>query len=129
MSWSIGEDNDSDRFIGYGVPAHCDHPDCSEKIDRGLAHVCGSEPWGGDHGCGLFFCEKHLEYADDDEDSLQPDEHVAEREVMLCERCMVFAGHFERKPEHPEWLEHIATHSSWAKWRKEQKSNQENASA
>jgi hypothetical protein len=33
MGWSVGEGKDG-RDIGYGVPALCDHPDCSEQIDR-----------------------------------------------------------------------------------------------
>lgn len=50
MGWSIGYDNNWKRDIGYGVPATCDHPDCNEEIDRGLAYVCGNEPRGGEDG-------------------------------------------------------------------------------
>jgi hypothetical protein len=46
MSWAIGYDGRWKRDIGYGVPAYCDHPGCNEEIDRGLAHVCGGEPYG-----------------------------------------------------------------------------------
>ncbi len=53
MGWSIG--SDGDRDIGYGVPAECDHPDCTAEIDRGLSYVCGGDPYGGEYGCGLFF--------------------------------------------------------------------------
>jgi hypothetical protein len=59
MGWSIGFDSNWKRDIGYGVPAICDHPVCSIKIDRGLAYVCGTYPFGGENGCGLFFCYKH----------------------------------------------------------------------
>lgn len=54
MSWAIGYDENWKRDVGYGVPAICDHPGCNEKIDRGLAFVCGGEPMGGEKGCGLL---------------------------------------------------------------------------
>lgn len=51
------------REAGYGVEAECDHPECSEQIDRGLAYLCGRHPdgWRGDEepGCGRYFCGKH----------------------------------------------------------------------
>jgi len=50
MGWSIGFDSSWNRDIGYGVPAYCDHPKCSKKIDRGLSYVCGGEPYGGGGG-------------------------------------------------------------------------------
>jgi len=62
MSWSIGFDEYWQRDIGYGVTAHCDHPGCEQKIDRGLSYVCGGFPFGGAYGCGLHFCEKHLSF-------------------------------------------------------------------
>jgi len=40
MGWAVGYDNRWSRDIGYGVPAWCDEPGCSEAIDRGLAYVC-----------------------------------------------------------------------------------------
>ena len=60
MGWSVGYDSKWERDIGYGVPAICDHPGCNKEIDRGLGYVCGGEPYGGEHGCGLFFCGEHL---------------------------------------------------------------------
>lgn len=54
MGWSIGYDSKWKRDIGYGVPAWCDHPGCIEEIYRGLSHVCGGEPYGGERGCGLY---------------------------------------------------------------------------
>ena len=59
MGWSLGFDDNWNRDIGYGVPAICDHPECNKEINRGLAHVCGDEPYGGDDGCGLYFCDEH----------------------------------------------------------------------
>ncbi len=108
MGWSVGYDEIWKRFIGYGVVAYCDHPDCNEEIDRGLSYVCGGEPYGGDRGCGLYFCEEHLYY------------HYHDNTV-LCERCFYGEKLFNPKPEHPEWIKHMLTDKSWAKWRKENK--------
>lgn len=102
MGWGLGYDEKWKRFIGYGVPAYCDHPGCGEEIDRGLSHVCGySEPYGGEEGCGLYFCY----------------EHGAE---SLCERCRGKKPPFDPKPEHPDWLKHQAEDPSWEEWRQEQ---------
>jgi hypothetical protein len=106
MSWSIGYDANWNRDVGYGVPAYCDHPDCDAEIDRGLSYVCGGDMYGGDEGCGLFFCEKHL-FVDCDGPT-------------LCARCSNRKPPFEKKPDHPRWLKHKATDESWAEWRKEQ---------
>jgi hypothetical protein len=113
MGWSLGEFEGRD--IGYGVPAICDHPDCNAEIDRGLSYVCGSEPYGGENGCGLFFCEKHRSFAEDDT-----------VDGMLCERCCEFFDKeltdfvpFDPKPDTQEWINHKMTHPSWAKWRTE----------
>jgi hypothetical protein len=109
MSWSIGFDNRWNRDIGYGVPAWCDYPGCIERIDRGLAHVCGGDAYGGERGCGLYFCASHLLYSP--------------RYRQLCERCYPrIRKPFPAKPEQPEWLEFKATDESWAEWRKEQAS-------
>ena len=104
MGWSIGFDSHWQRDIGYGVPAFCDHPRCKAVIDRGLSYVCGGEPYGGDHGCGLYFCGKHLSGGWGDV-------------VRLCSRCRHNKEPFTAKPDHPDWLDHKATHESWAHWR------------
>lgn len=105
MSWSIGYDAKWKRDIGYGVPAFCDHPDCNAEIDRGLSHVCGGEPYGGEHGCGLYFCGEHLNHYN---------------EVTVCERCgMNHTEPFKPKPEHPDWIKHKLTDESWHQWRDE----------
>lgn len=98
MSWSVGRDDNWNRDIGYGVPAICDHPDCTQEIDRGLAHVCGGEPFGGDDGCGLFFCQKHKDH--------------------VCERCAAGKEPFKPKGDHPEWIKHKLLDGSWEQWRK-----------
>ena len=101
MGWSIGYDSKWKRDIGYGVPAYCDHPGCHAVINRGLAYVCAEQqPYGGEHGCGLYFCYKHL----------FPD---------CCERCYEEKEPFEPKPEHPKWIKWKLTDESWAEWRKE----------
>ncbi|GGQ83703.1 hypothetical protein [Streptomyces flaveolus] len=45
---------------GYAVEAQCEKDGCDARIDRGLAYLCGKDPRGDDHGCGGYFCEKHL---------------------------------------------------------------------
>lgn len=102
MSWSIGYDSNWKRDIGYGVPAYCDAPKCVAKIDRGLGYVCGGEPYGGDSGCGLYFCGKHLTWNN------------------KCLRCTRYKSPYkEISPDHPEWIQHKLLHPSWAQWRKE----------
>jgi hypothetical protein len=83
MGWSHGTDGnrpEGDRDIGYGVDAVCDHKECDVKIDRGLAFVCGGDPYGGDHGCGGFFCHEvpHLEYYVNKDDDMSS---------QLCPEC------------------------------------------
>lgn len=103
MGWSLGYDENWKRDIGYGVPSMCDHPGCGTLIDRGISHVCGYQPYGGERGCGLFFCAKHL----------TPFAH-------LCERCEEGKDPFTPTIDTEEWTRHKATHPSWAKWREEQ---------
>ena len=109
MGWSIGYDSNWDRDIGYGVPAFCDYPKCHTKIDRGLSYVCGGEPYGGDQGCGLYFCSKHLYLVG----------HGRNNPVQMCQRCSRYQTPYKRiKPDHPVWIKHKLTHESWEEWRK-----------
>lgn len=103
MGWSVGWDSTWNRDIGYGVPALCDHPKCTARIDRGLAYVCcGQEPYGGDKGCGLFFCYEHQRYDG------------------KCPRCVKSKPAYRNiKPDVREWIEHKLNDPSWAKWRKD----------
>lgn len=112
MGWSIGYDSTWHRDIGYGVPATCDHPECRTKIDRGLSYVCGGDPYGGDNGCGLYFCPKHLCYAGPES------EQVCERCAQWKEREQLPAP-FDAKPDHPQWIRHKLRDRSWAEWRAE----------
>jgi hypothetical protein len=107
VSWSIGFDRDWNRDIGYGVPAYCDHPQCHVEIDRGLSYVCGGEPYGGDRGCGLYFCGAHLSGG------------FGPGVVQLCSRCRHYKPPFEKQPDHPRWSRHKLTDASWQTWRDE----------
>lgn len=102
MSWAVGYDSDWQRDIGYGVPAFCDYPGCGAEIDRGLGHVCGGEPYGGDHGCGLYFCARHL--------------HNHGRQLCGPCTCGVVTPHTPT-PDHPDWIKHKLTDPSWQAWR------------
>jgi histidinol phosphatase-like PHP family hydrolase len=84
------------REIGYGIPATCDHPDCTKEIDRGLDFCCGGMHGGQGHycedakvwvGCGRYFCHDH-------------------KDITLCDECRADldkitpeeATYFEEKP-------------------------------
>lgn len=108
MGWAVGWDTNWRRDIGYGVPAYCDQPECTEEIDRGLAYVCGGEPYGGDLGCGLYFCENHLRTST--EMPYFP---------QLCTQCLCDEPPYSAKQDHPKWLEHKLTDESWEPWRNE----------
>ncbi len=105
MGYSIGWGSDNNRWKGYGVPCTCEHPECNAKIDRGMACLC--------EGCGLAFCGDHntFNFCERclDEDAL--DNH--EDELSAKEGAIPYSA----KPEHPEWLAHLRTDSSWAEWR------------
>src|SRR5690348_3338343 len=46
---------------GYAVDDTCHRDGCDERIDRGLAYLCGSEPGReSETGCGRWFCGAHL---------------------------------------------------------------------
>jgi hypothetical protein len=102
MGWSLGYDDNWKRDIGYGVPAYCDAPGCNEEINRGLGFVCGGGPYGGEKGCGLFFCSKH-----------QLDGY------QRCSRCNRYRQPYKPKPDHPRWINWKLTDESWQKWREE----------
>lgn len=105
-SWAIGYDSRWKRDIGYGVPATCDYPGCGAAIDRGLSYVCGGEPHGGEHGCGLFFCSEHLCY-------------VRRDGTPLCLRCHRKQKPFAATPDTPEWMQWKLRDDSWELWRRD----------
>jgi hypothetical protein len=115
MGWSIGYDTNWRRDIGYGVPAVCDQPGCGTAIDRGLSYVCGGEPYGGVHGCGLYFCESHLSYEFKFRGRLLEVTDAPHR----CERCIAGGEPFGPTPDMAEWTHHKMTDPSWAQWRSE----------
>lgn len=104
MGWSVGFDSNWSRDIGYGVPAICDQPACGEAVDRGLGYVCGGEPYGGEDGCGLYFCGEHLTGGDP---------------CQQCERCIDGEPPFDATPDTAEWLNWKLTDESWEQWRQE----------
>lgn len=102
MGWAVGFDPSWARDVGYGVPAVCDHEGCKMDIDRGLARVCGGDVYGGDEGCGLFFCGDHLGFG---------------QRVQLCERCAKNMEPFDPTEDTPEWMAHKLEDPSWGPWR------------
>ncbi|SHU64691.1 Uncharacterised protein [Mycobacteroides abscessus subsp. abscessus] len=114
MGYQIAYDSRWRRDVGYGVPAFCDHPGCDKAIDRGFDYVCGGDAYGGDHGCGLFFCGEHLGFACSDDERKS-----CGYTPMLCQRCTDYEQPFEPSREHPTWLEFKLVDESWAHWRSE----------
>lgn len=110
MGWSIGFDSRWNRDIGYGVPAVCDYPGCGAAIDRGLSFVCGGEPYGGEHGCGLYFCDGHMAIIFD---------AALDGAFQQCERCEHEQPPFDPTPDTREWTEWKLADESWAAWRDE----------
>lgn len=98
------------RDCGYGVPAECDHPKCTERIDRGLAHLCGDEPGDEQFGCGLYFCGVHLGYRTP---------RGLSHAITLCPACWSYRPPYKPKPDVPEWIGWKLTDESWAAWREE----------
>jgi hypothetical protein len=112
MGWAIGYDSNWNRDIGYSVPSICDHPRCNKVIDRGLAYVCGSNPYGGDHGCGLYFCEDHRAiYGRRNGNQIV--------HVSLCPACGHYRPTYKAKPDTIEWVRWKLTNRSWWQWRAE----------
>jgi hypothetical protein len=70
MGWAHGVIDG--RQVGYAVEAACDADGCDEKIDRGLAFRCGSQP---DVGCNGYFCGRHLST-------------VVGRDGFWCDACL-----------------------------------------
>lgn len=67
MGWMFCGTDSKGRQIGYGVPATCDYPGCTTKIDRGLSYACGGMHGDGTsirdipdgYSCEDYFCTKH----------------------------------------------------------------------
>lgn len=119
MGWSIGYDRKWNRDIGYSVPAPCDFPKCDKIIDRGLSYVCGSDPYGGEFGCGLYFCSEHFSYRTP---------RGSRDMVQNCPRCINYRAPYDPKPDCAEWIKWKLTDESWAEWRAENKEEVESLS-
>lgn len=116
VGWSLGYDSNWQRDIGYGVPAICDQPDCNAEIDRGLGYVCGGDPYGGEYGCGLFFCPRHLNHGKPVSEGVIVEDGD---QYQLCNRCLCGRDPHPPKPDATEWIEWKLTHESWESWRQE----------
>lgn len=108
MYWAIGYDENWNRDIGFDVPAICDHPDCNVSINRGIDHVCGGEPYGGDLHCGLYFCKDHLE---------MKQTTAGEEPLPVCAQCSAGEAPFNPSSDTEEWLSYKQTSNYWAGWR------------
>ncbi len=123
MGYAVGYDERWARDVGYGVPATCDHPGCTAEINRGLDYVCGQDVFGGEHGCGLYFCHDHLEsaYTPDGNGDLLDDN--GEEYPKMCKKCVTShetgtqQDFFVPTPDLPAWIEHKLTDADWASWR------------
>lgn len=117
MGWSIGYSDKWQREIGYLVPAYCDQPGCRVKIDRGVEQACGGVPDFKEHGCGLYFCSRHLHssYTPDGMDDLLDDS--GELYPQRCRRCINGRDPFPPSDEHPEWMRWKLQDDSWSQWR------------
>jgi len=58
MGWGSGT-TDSGKDIGYMVDATCEHPGCTEEINRGLSYACGGEHGEDEVSCDGYFCNSH----------------------------------------------------------------------
>lgn len=108
------------RWGGYGVPTICEHPDCTEEIDRGMSFACGGEPFS-EYGCDRYFCGKHRQTICYNPSTGKKCRHQKDCEceiVEVCERCAKGKEPFPYKPEAKEWLNHLLTDESWEEWRK-----------
>lgn len=106
MSWAVGWDTTWQRDVGYGVPATCDQPGCDVAIDRGLAYVCGGEPFGGQYGCGLYFCPQHTDGC-----------ATVWGSLIECDHFFKDDPTYRPSPDTREWVEHKLTDPSWGFWR------------
>lgn len=59
MGWANCGTDSTGRQIGYAHGATCDHEGCSERIDRGLAYVCGDMHGTDEVSCEKYFCHDH----------------------------------------------------------------------
>jgi hypothetical protein len=68
--------------MGYAHEGICSEPGCKAMIDHGLSYVCGGMHQGGAHGCGDYYCTKHLRQHWIDDDNV-----CGEACCQLCSKC------------------------------------------
>lgn len=66
---------------GYSVPDKCQHPGCTEDIDRGLGCLC--------YDCTKYFCDKHLTYGDGSNECFAG---KSRQVCFACDTCTVTDG-------------------------------------
>lgn len=81
MSWADCGKDSTGRRIGYGIAAECDHPGCTEKIDRGLAYVCGVMHGSDEYSCERYFCGAHR---------ANIIEIIQRASIAICDECYSF---------------------------------------
>lgn len=60
MGWGNCGQDSKGRYIGYCAEGTCDHPRCTDQIDRGLSYACGGMHGENEISCENYFCSKHL---------------------------------------------------------------------
>lgn len=138
MGYEVFDQNIQGKFrlAGYGVPAYCNYPGCSNEIDRGMSYACCGAIHH-DSSCGGFYCSEHatpfigedeLEDLDDEEVQAVLEGYGLEEAPLFGEDGLAYlCSHppIEFK-EHPDWIKHISTDETWQKFR-EQKPEEFNA--
>ena len=110
MGWAVGYDQDHDRFRGYGVPAYCDATGCGAEIDRGVGYACQG------HECdiagdGTLRADREWPCSDLD---------AVDVTIFVCgNHTCRDVDEANLPPEHPDWVRHLLTDSSWQQWRDE----------
>jgi hypothetical protein len=59
MGWAYCGQDSKGRDRGYAIEATCDHPGCTESIDRGISFACGQMHGENGVDCERYFCEQH----------------------------------------------------------------------
>ncbi|OTG87924.1 hypothetical protein [Acinetobacter sp. ANC 3813] len=128
MSYACYTSEKNGREQGHGVPAVCDHPDCTNEIDRGMGHLCFENP-NIEASCGGFYCSDHSDLSvtitEDEFDGLDDDEALELAQSYGLDEVPVFDedGYFyicNHKPieykESRKWLQFIHDDESWQTW-------------
>ena len=90
MGWANCGVDSLGRPIGYAFEAICDHPDCTEEINRGLSYACGGMHGAGNWYCENYYCDDHMGWPDLEDDEY--DKHFPEGiGDGLCQECRASA--------------------------------------